>query len=136
MDKRIFISLPVADVAASTAFYEAVGFTKDAHMSNAASSAMMWSDAVTFMLAGHAFYNALTPKPIIDAKTTSGALFALAFDSREAVDAFAANALAAGGREVHGAEDEGFLYSRGVEDPDGHGFGPFWMNPDATGAMA
>ena len=90
------------------------------------------------MLASKAFYATLTPKPIADPRTTSGALIALALDSREAVDAITAAALAAGGREAHGAEDEGFMYSRGFEDPDGHGFGPMWMDAnrgDASGAI-
>ena len=132
MTKRIFISLPVADVAASIAFYEAIGCTRDSDFSNDAVASLHWSDAITFMLATPAFYGTLTSKPIADAKASSAALFALSLASRAAVDAFAAAALAAGGREVHGAEDEGFMYSRGVEDPDGNGFGPFWMDPDAA----
>ena len=131
MTKRIFISLPVADVAAATAFYEAIGCTRDATFSSETASSMVWSDAITFNLIGHDLYRNLSAKPPGDARTMGGPLFALALESRDAVDAFAAAALAAGGREVHGAEDEGFMYSRGVEDPDGHGFGPFWMNPDA-----
>ncbi|MFA6123746.1 MAG: VOC family protein [Sphingomonas sp.] len=133
MAKAVFINLPVADVAASTAFYEAIGCIRDARFSNDAASAMIWSDTISFMLLGHAFYQGFTPKTIIDAKTTSGALFALPFDTREEVDAFAARALAAGGHEAHGAEDLGFLYSRGIEDPDGHGLGPFWMDPTHAG---
>lgn len=34
MPRMIFVSLPVADVAASTAFYEAIGFEKNARFSN------------------------------------------------------------------------------------------------------
>ena len=34
MSKSIFINLPVKDVAASTAFYEAIGFEKNPHFSN------------------------------------------------------------------------------------------------------
>lgn len=137
MTKRIFINLAVADVAASTAFYEAIGCTKDAKFSNENGAAMVWSDTISFMLLSHELYARFTPKTIINAKTMSGGLFALELGTREAVDAFAANAVAAGGRELHGAEDEGFMYSRGVEDPDGHGFGPFWMNPaPADEAMA
>lgn len=136
MTKRIFISLPVADVTAATAFYEAIGCTRDPSFSNAAAASMLWSDAVTFNLLSHEVYRGLTPKPPGDAKATSAALFALALDTREAVDAFAAAAIAAGGREVHGAEDEGFMYSRGVEDPDGNGFGPFWMTTDTMPSEA
>lgn len=140
MTKQIFISLPVADVAAATAFYEAIGCTKNTAFSNDAGAAMEWSDTVAFMLVSHDFYRTLTPKAIIDARTTSGALIAFALESRAAVDAFAVRAIAAGGREAHGAEDLGFMYSRGIEDPDGHGLGPMWMDPapvsDATPAAA
>lgn len=131
MTKRIFISLPVADVAAATAFYEAIGCTREPRFSTPSAASMVWSDAITFNLLSHDVYRGLTPKPPGDAKAASAALFALALDTRDAVDAFAAAAIAAGGREVHGAEDEGFMYSRGVEDPDGNGFGPFWMASDA-----
>ncbi|WP_353203885.1 VOC family protein [Sphingomonas sp.] len=132
MTKSIFISLPVADVAAATAFYEAIGCTREPLFSNDGAASMIWSDAVTFNLLGHDLYRTLTPKPPGDAKTSSAALFALSFDTRDAVDAFAAAAIAAGGREVHGAEDIGFMYSRGVEDPDGNGFGPMWIDRDAA----
>ena len=134
MAKGIFISLPVADVGRSTAFYEAIGCTRDPRFSGDQAAAMVWSDTITFMLADHAFYGTLTAKPIGDAAATSTALFALSCDTRAAVDAFAASAIAAGGREVHGAEDHGFIYSRGVADPDGHGFGPVWMDAAATDA--
>ncbi|CAN5274087.1 VOC family protein [soil metagenome] len=132
MPKMIFVNLPVADVAKSTAFYEAIGCVKDARFSNAGGSALRYSDTISFMVLGHDLYSTFTPKQIIDAKTTSGALIALSFDSRADVDAITEAALAAGGREAHGPEDHGFMYSRAFEDPDGHGFGPFWMDVDAA----
>ena len=55
-------------------------------------------------------------------------LLALALDSRAEVDAMSDAAVQAGGRELHGPEDQGFMYSRAFEDPDGHSFGPFWMD--------
>ncbi|WP_404372195.1 VOC family protein [Sphingomonas sp. MMS24-J45] len=125
----------MADVAAASAFYAAIGCTRDPAFSGASAASMVWSDAITFNLISHDLYRTLSSKQPGDTRAMGGPLFALALDSRDAVDAFAAAALAAGGREVHGAEDEGFMYSRGVEDPDGHGFGPFWMDPDAPGAM-
>ena len=39
----------------------------------------------------------------------------------------------AGGVSLHDAEDLGFMYSRAFADPDGNGFGPFWMDPAAAG---
>ena len=136
MPRMIFVNLPVADVAASTRFYEALGFTRDPRFSNERGSAMVWSDAITFMLLARDFYSTFTVKPIADTGATSAALFALSLDGRAEVDAIAQAAVAAGGSEAHGAEDEGFMYSRAFWDPDGHGFGPFWMDPAAAQAGA
>lgn len=132
MPKMIFVNLPVTNVAASTAFYEAIGMDKNPLFSNDQSSCMVWSDTIYFMLLDHAFYSTFSTKQIIDATTTSGALIALSFDSRADVDTITEAARVAGGTELHDPEDLGFMYSRAFADPDGHGFGPFWMNPVAA----
>lgn len=133
MAKMIFVNLPVADVAASTAFYEAIGFVKDETICKGPEAAMLrWSDEINFMLLDHARFADFAPKPIADSRTTSAVLFALSCDSREAVDAITAKAVAAGGREGHEPEDLGFMYSRAFEDLDGHGFGPMWMDVEAA----
>jgi uncharacterized protein len=132
MKKMIFVNLPVEDVAKSTAFYEAIGFTKDPRFSNEQASSMQWSDTIVIMLLGKDFYRTFTSKRIIDAHTESGALIALSRDSRADVDAITEAAIAAGGREGHDPEDHGFMYSRAFEDLDGHGFGPFFMDLEAA----
>ena len=132
MAKMIFVNLPVSDVARSTAFYESLGFEKNAKFSNEQGSAMMWSDTIHVMLLAKPFFSTFTPKQIADAKTSTCGLFALSLDSKADVDAIVEAALAAGGGEPHGPEDLGFMYSRAFEDPDGHGFGPFWMDPAAA----
>ena len=136
MAKMIFVNLPVADVAKSTAFYEAIGFEKNPQFSNAQSSSMVWSDSIYVMLLAHDFYRTITPKQIADTHTTSAGLYALSFDSRAKVDAITEAAIAAGGREAHDPEDMGFMYSRAFEDFDGHGFGPFHMDMAAMAEMA
>jgi uncharacterized protein len=133
MTKMIFISLPVADVAKSTAFYEAIGFVKDDTIAKGPEASMMrWSDDINFMLLSHAHFARIAPKPMADSQATSPVLFALAMDSREAVDEITRKAVAAGGKEGHDAEDEGFMYSRAFSDPDGFGFGPVWMDMEAA----
>ncbi|KQT34830.1 hypothetical protein ASG29_01340 [Sphingomonas sp. Leaf412] len=134
MPQTIFINLPVADVARATAFYAAIGFVKNDMFSNAQASAMALSDTIHVMLLDHAFYATFTSKRIIDARTESGAMFAISRDGRAAVDAITAAAVAAGGRELHDAEDLGFMYSRAFEDPDGHGWGPMFMDMAAAAA--
>lgn len=132
MAKMIFVNLPVADVARSTAFYQAIGFEKNEQFSNEQAAMVAWSDTINFMLVGHAFYSTLTTKPIADAEKTSSVLIALSRDSRADVDALTDAAIAAGGREAHDPEDLGYMYSRAFYDLDGHAFGPMWMDVDAA----
>ncbi|TCP97867.1 hypothetical protein C8J46_10511 [Sphingomonas sp. PP-F2F-A104-K0414] len=88
---------------------------------------MVWSDAIHVMLPARPFFATFTEKTIVDATTNSTGHYALSFDSRYEVDAITQAAVEAGGRELHGLQDLGFMYSRAFEDPDGHGFGPSWM---------
>ncbi len=138
MPKMIFVNLPVADVAKATAFYEAIGCSKDTTICKGPEAAMMvWSDTIIFMLLDRAFYQTFTTKEIADARITSEVLLCLSRDSREAVDAIAEAALAAGGREPRAAQDHGFMYGRAFEDLDGHIFESVWMDVEAAvAAMA
>jgi predicted lactoylglutathione lyase len=137
MVRTIFVSLPVADVARSTAFYEALGFVKDPNFSAGHASALRWSDTITFMVSDKAFFSTLTPKPIADPRAGAQLLIALSMDSRAEVDAICEKAAAAGGTtDASPPEDLGFMYSRDFADPDGHGFGPFFMDPTAAPASA
>ena len=85
MTRMIFVNLPVTDLARATAFYQAIGFTKNDMFSNEQASGMVWSDAIHVMLLDHAFYATFTDKRIIDGRTQSGVLLCLTFDSRAAV---------------------------------------------------
>lgn len=134
MSKMIFVNVPVADVPRSTAFYQAIGFVKNDKFSSPQGACLVWSDAIYVMALDRAFFGTFSAKQIVDARTHTTGHYALSLESREEVDAIVAAAVAAGGRELHEAEDHGFMYSRAFEDPDGHGFGPFWMDPAAAEA--
>lgn len=41
----------------------------------------------------------------------------------------AAKAIKAGGKEPTPKKDFGFMVQRTIEDPDGHTWEPFWMDP-------
>jgi uncharacterized protein len=132
MPKMIFVNLPVADVAKATAFYEAIGFEKNEQFSNEQASSMVWSDTIFVMLLSKPFFATFTKKEIADAHKYTTGHIALSFDSRADVDTISEAAVAAGGKELHGPEDMGFMYSRAFEDLDGHAYGPFWMDPAAA----
>ena len=130
--RMIFITLPVTDMARSRAFYEALGFTINPKFSSETSACVVVSDTIYFMLATHEQFRAHSPKPLILPTQGATCLFALSCDSRAEVDAITEAAIKAGGRSLHDPEDLGFMYSRAFEDPDGNGFGPFWMDPAAA----
>ena len=135
MPKMIFVNLPVADVAKATAFYEAIGFTKDERFSQEGqAAAMVWSDTISFMLLSHEFYKGFLPhKTIADTRATNAVLLCLSRDSREEVDAITQAAAAAGGiADPRPAQDMGFMYGRSFEDLDGHLFEPMYMDVDAA----
>ncbi len=139
MAKMIFISLPVSDVARSTAFYQAIGAVKNEAFSDGrTTSCIAFSDTINAMLTTHEKYRHFTAKAIADAKTTSGVLLCLFVDSRQAVDDIIGRAKAAGGNlDPSPVEDFDFLYGRSFEDPDGHMWGVSWMDAEAAAkAMA
>jgi predicted lactoylglutathione lyase len=132
MPQAIFVNLPVTDLPRSRRFYEALGFDINPMFSDEGTACVVISDTIYLMLATHARLKEFTKLPIGDPKKETQHLLSISCDSRAAVDAMAAAALGAGGAEVHGAEDLGFMYSRGFTDPDGHGWGPLWMDPAAA----
>jgi len=133
MAKMIFLNLPVADLATSTRFYEAIGCRKNEAFSDANASSMVWSDEIVFHLLKHDYFSTFTSKPIGDSRKNASMLVALSCDKREDVDTIV-NAAAANGGKADPSEpkDHGFMYIRTFEDPDGNIFEPLWLNPEAT----
>ena len=133
MPQMIFVNLPVKDVAKSTAFYEAIGCTKDPRFSNENASAMQLSEEIVFMILAEDFFQTFTPKAIANARATTEVLLCISRDSREAVDAIVDAAVAAGGKaDIGPKQDMGFMYGRTFEDPDGHIFEPMFMDMEAA----
>lgn len=132
MARMIVVNLPVADLAASRTFYEAIGAVHQPKFSDETSACMLFSATTLVVLLTHDRFKQFTSKPIADAHSTSEMLLVLSQGSREAVDAVTDKAVAAGGRETpEYAQDTEFMYSRCFEDLDGHTWGPLWMHPDA-----
>jgi predicted lactoylglutathione lyase len=117
--KLIFVNLPVSDLARATAFYQAVGASKNEQFSDETASCMVFSETIHTMLLTHDKFRQFTPKKIADAKTSSEVLICISADSRDAVDAIVGQAQSAGGR---------------FEDPDGHIWEVMWMDAAAAAA--
>ncbi len=133
MTKMIFVNLPVVDLAKSTAFYEAIGFTNNPQFSNEMAACMVWSDTIHVMLLTHDFWKTFTSKAIPDAKSSAQVLLCLSRDSKADVDGIVAAAGKAGGAlDPTPTQDMGFMYGRSFEDPDGHIWETMWMDAAAA----
>lgn len=133
MPRMIFLNLPVTDLKRATAFYEAIGASRNPQFSDDTASCMVFSEAIYVMLTTHDKFRHFTTKPIADAKTSNQALFCITADSRSEVDEIVDKAAAAGGVADPSPKDEyDFMYGRSFEDPDGHMWGVNWLDMAAA----
>ena len=133
MSRMIFVNLPVADLAKSRTFVEALGATNEPKFTDDTAACMQLSDSIFVMLLTHDKFRQFTPRPIADAKAGSEVLLCLSADSRESVDTAVSRAEAAGGTaDPAPKQDYGVMYGRSVADPDGHIWEIMWMDPAAA----
>jgi uncharacterized protein len=133
MPKSIYINIITKDLAKSTAFYHAIGCTKNEMFSSPTASAMAWSEEIIFMILSEEFaLNFNDGKELADQKKSVGVFFAFGLDSKEAVDEFCAKATEAGGRVYTNKFNQDvagdFMYSFEVEDTDGYILEPSFMD--------
>ena len=132
-EPMIFVNLPVADLAASRRFLEAIGATNEPKFTDETAAMMRFSEAINVMLLTRDKFASFTPRKIADAHAASEVLIALSRESREAVDATIDAAVAAGGSADPGPkQDHGVMYGRSVADPDGHIWEFVWMDETAA----
>ena len=129
MTTSIFVNLPVRDLPKSMAFFKALGYNHNPQFTDETAACIVFSDTIYAMLVTEARFKDFTPKAIADARTTSEVLLALSCENREQVDEMVRKAVAAGGSTYAEAIDHGFMYQHGFQDPDGHIWEIFYMDP-------
>ena len=130
MVNQIFLTLPVADLQKSIAFFKALGFAHNPQFSDDTAACIVINDHLSVMLGTHEKFRTFTPKAVCDTSKAVEVLISLVCDTRERVDELVAKALAAGGTTHDEPEDLGFMYSHSFIDLDGHGWGVLYMSPD------
>jgi len=128
---KIFVNLPVKDLARSVQFFTRLGYSFDPRFTDENATCMIISEDILAMLLVEKHFATFTDKPVADAKHSTEALVALSADSRAAVDRIVEAALAAGARRYKEPKDHGFMYEWGFEDLDGHVWEHLWMDPAA-----
>lgn len=132
MSTQIFVNLPVQDLQKSVAFFEALGFSFNPQFTDETASCMVVSEHIFVMLLIHKRFKDFTPKAICDARQATEVLVCLSRESRAAVDAMVAKAVAAGGSTYNQPQDHGFMYAHGFQDLDGHIWELVFMEPAAN----
>lgn len=129
MSKMIFVNLPVADLKASMAFYDALGFKNNPQFTDETAACMVWSEAIYVMLLTHDKWRTFTSRPIPKADS-SEVMLCVSCENSEAVDNMNKVAGQNGGTaDINPKQDHGFMCSRSFADPDGHVWEPMWMDP-------
>lgn len=129
----MFVSLPVTDLERAKAYYTAIGFTiNPLFTDHNAACVVVEEDHSAIMILTRDYFQTFTDLPLGDPAVSPTGSTSVFVDSREAVDAAAAAGLAAGGSEPRPASDYGFMYQRGITDPDGNNIEFGWMDPGAA----
>ncbi len=132
MSRMIFVNLPVTDLKASMAFYEALGFANNPQFSDDTGACMVISDTIFVMILTHDKWNTFTTRPV-PPPGSSEVMNCLSCESRDEVDRLNAVAGSKGGTaDINPAQDHGFMMSRSFADPDGHVWEVMWMDPAAV----
>ena len=129
--RKIFVNLPVADIKRSNAFFEKLGFKQNPQFSGDDTTCLVLSEEGYVMLLQTERFKTFIKKPISDARQQTEALFSFSVDSREEVDQLVKLALESGGSPAMPPQDHGFMYGHSFQDPDGHHWEVFWMDPSA-----
>ena len=131
--RKFFLNLAVKDLEASVAFFTKLGFTFYERFTDESATCMIVNDGACVMLLVEEKFQGFTSKSLCDTTTNIEGIFALSAESREEVDRITDIALAEGGTPAEGPQDHGFMYGRSFQDPDGHVWDVFWMDPTAFG---
>jgi predicted lactoylglutathione lyase len=129
----MFVNLPVTDLERAKAFYVALGFTiNPLFTDHNAACVVVEEDHSYFMILVREFFQTMTKLPIGDPAVSPSSATAIFLESRDAVDVAVAAGIAAGGAESQAPSDYGFMYQRGLTDPDGNVIDFGWMDPVAA----
>jgi uncharacterized protein len=130
---QMFVNMPVRDLDASKAFYEALGFSINPAFTDHNAACVVVDDGhIYFMIHTREFFQTFTELTIGDPAINPTASVAIFVDSRAAVDAAVEAGVAAGGTEPGEPSDYGFMYQRGLTDPSGNVIDFGWMDPVAA----
>ena len=128
---KIFVNFPVKNLDKSMAFFRQVGYSFNPQFTDATAACMVITEDIYAMLLTEPKFREFTPKTICDTSKSAEVITCLSCESRDAVNALVAKAVAAGGTLYAEPKDYGFMYQHSFQDLDGHLWELIWMDPAA-----
>ena len=125
----IFVTLPVRDLSAARAFYEALGLRIEENSSDERSAAVVVDATITVRLMTREAFAELVPGQVGDPAAGTTVVNVLAVDSRAEVDDLVARAASAGGASSQPVTEDEASYTGSFTDPDGHAWQVTAMEP-------
>ena len=129
--RMIFVNLPVKSVAASRAFFGALGFSFYEQFCSEITACMIIEENIFAMLLEHERFQDFINGDIADAHKATEVLTCLSAASRAEVDGLLSKALAAGGKPWKPVLDMGPMYGCSFQDLDGHVWEVMFMDQAA-----
>lgn len=131
MATQIYVNLPVKDLNKSVEFFTQLKFKFDPMFTDENATCMIIGDNIYAMLLVEPFFKTFIKKPISDATKSAEVILALSAESKDEVDEMIANAKKAGATIPMDVQDQGFMYSHGFQDLDGHLWEVLYMDKSA-----
>lgn len=128
MSTKIFVNLPVKELARSVRFFTKLGYTFNPAFTDEHATCMVIDENIFSMLIPSNFFARFTKKEIVDATRMTESIIALSCDSKQKVDEMLSKAIAAGGIEYRKPDDQGWMYGRSFQDLDGHQWEMIFMD--------
>ncbi len=125
----IFVTLPVRDLSAARAFYEALGLRIEENSSDEHSAAVVVDATITVRLMTREAFAGLVPGEVGDPAAGTTVVNVLAVDSRAEVDDLVSRAASAGGTSSPPVTEDEASYTGSFTDPDGHAWRVTAMDP-------
>ncbi len=120
MATKVFINLPVKNLAKSKEFFQNLGFSFNPQFTDEKAGCMIVSDSIFVMLLTETYFKSFIDTKVCDAHHSTEVLIALDATSAEEVKQFISKAELLGGKIYAQAQDQGWMYQHSFADLDGH----------------
>lgn len=128
MPTKVFINLPVKDLAKSMDFFQSLGFSFNPQFTDEKAGCMVVSDSIFVMLLTETYFKSFIDTEVCDARQSTEVLIALDAASADEVKQFISKAESLGGTLYAEAKDHGFMYQHSFADLDGHKWEMAYVN--------